>query len=108
MWSAEALLHQARQTPDVVEMRVGEDHPPHGGGIEPRGGPVALAQGLVALEHPAVDHQLFVARLDEVLRPGHGLRGPQEADLGHSGRLRPAGAPVTPSRPWTKLFAGWT
>jgi hypothetical protein len=85
---AEPLLHQPRHPADVVDVRVGQDQRADAARIERGCRPVALPQRLVALEHPAVDHQLGAACLDEVLRARHRLRSAEERKAWHDPQYR--------------------
>ena len=80
----EALPHEPRHTPDVVEVRVGEDHGRDRAGVELRVGPVAQAQGLLALEHPGVDEEARAPGLEQVLRSRHRPRRPEERQSCHT------------------------
>ena len=81
--AGEALLHEPRHAPDVVEVGVGEDERADRRRVEGRLRPVAQAQRLLALEHPAVDQHPLASRLEEVLRPGDRLRRAQECQPRH-------------------------
>ena len=76
----EALASQPRQVAGVVDVGVGEHHRVQGRGLDRQGGPVALAQGLEALEQAAVDQDAGVAGLDQGLAAGDRARSAQEGD----------------------------
>ena len=84
--TVEALGHQPRQHPDVVQVGVGEHHRVDGRRRHRRVGPVAEPQLLQALEHAAVDKHPPAVRVDQVARPGDRAGGPQERERRRHGR----------------------
>jgi hypothetical protein len=91
----EPLPHEARETADVVEVGVGEDDRIDLRRIEVGLRPVPQAQLLLALEHPGVDEEPPVPRLQEVLGPGDRPRRPEE-DESHASILRSTACRMPP------------
>src|SRR5690606_14244431 len=77
--------HEARKHAAVVEMRVRQHHGVERGRPEGQRLPVALAQGLAALEHAAVDQHLATGcRPEQMLGTGHRLCGAEEGEVGQT------------------------
>ena len=87
----EALLDQQREQPAVVEVGVGEDDGVERRRVHAQRHPVAHRLVGAALEHPAVDEDPRVARVDEVARARHGPGAAEEGELHAADRdTRPA------------------
>src|SRR5690606_19490493 len=72
-----------RQQAAMIEVRVRQHHGVEGRGTERPGLPVALAQGLAALELSAIDEHLTACRRrQEVLGTGHRLCGAEKGEVG--------------------------
>ena len=61
----EPVFHQLRQQPGMVDMSVGQDQKPGRSRVERKRFVVEGANGLVALEHPAVHQEAGACRLDQ-------------------------------------------
>ena len=74
-----AVLHQARNVTDVVEMSVRQQQPLDAGGRHRQRIPVAQPQFFVALEESAVDHQAFAAGFQQILGTRHRAGGAEKS-----------------------------
>ena len=63
---------------------MGQDHRVDFRGVDRQRRPVAQAQFLQPLEQAAIDENLRITRLDQVLGPGHRARGAHECQF-HAG-----------------------
>ena len=79
--STKSVLRQPGKVTAVVEVPVGQDDGIDAGGRHRERGPVAQAQGLVALEEPAVHQHPRTSRFEQVARTGHGGVGAEEGQF---------------------------
>ena len=85
----EAVLDEAGEVADVVDVGVGEDDGVDGGGLDGEGVPVLEAVFLGALEEAAIDEDAAAAGFEEVAGAGDGAGGAEEAEGGgHGKRMR--------------------
>ena len=69
---AESVLDESRQVSAVIEVRVGQDDGVEIGRLERHVLPIALAELFQALEEAAIDQDLHVTCVEQILRSGHG------------------------------------
>ena len=81
----EALAHDHRQVPAVVEVRMSDEDGIHGCRVEAHRHAVPDHLVGAALEHAAVDEDAGTSRGEEEARPGDGARGTEERDV-HPGQ----------------------
>ena len=77
--AGEALLHELRQEPAVIDMRMGQQDSVDTRGLEREGAIVQRLQRLGALKQPAVDENSRTRRLEQIAGAGHGASRTAEA-----------------------------
>lgn len=77
--AGEALLHQLRQKPAVIDMRMGQQRGVDARGPEREGAIVQRLQCLGTLKQPAVDQEPRTRRLEQIAGAGHGASRTTEA-----------------------------
>ncbi len=82
---AVAALHEQGQTPAMIDMRVAQHHSVDRARVEREWLAIALGRLSTALDHPAIEQQLFSCRSDNVTRSGHFTRGAEEFDFHDAG-----------------------
>ena len=82
---AKAALHQQRQAPAVIDVRVAEHHRVDARGIERKRAAIAPRRVGAALDHAAVEQYLAAGRAHDVAGPGHFSGGTEKLQL-HAGR----------------------
>ncbi len=99
--TTKALLHQQRQPPAMIEMRVGKQHEVDATRIEAERLGVLALQRAPALQQAAIDQDALAAGFEQVAGAGDGARGAVERQLhgasfsaGGTGSGRSRGVPL--------------
>jgi len=69
------MIDKARQIAGVINVRVSDDDRVHGGCIEWRLLPIAIAQVVATLKQSAIDEHASAISFDQVLRSRNSSRG---------------------------------